>query len=504
MSSQLSTYSLHRMSTGIAGLDVVLRGGLFRGGMYFVAGAPGTGKTTLANQMCFAHVTGGGRAIYITLQTEHHSRMLAHLSGFSFFAPEHVGDALQYFSGTSAQQSGTARDFVQYVQRIIRDQRASLLVIDGLENFKAHGGNGQLVKEALHALHAYTESSGCTLILLGPASPPPTNYEETIVDGVIYLRTDAVGLRTVRLLEVGKIRGSAFIPGKHIFVVGDDGITVYPRTEAVLATPSKPVAASHARLAFDIAGLDTMLQGGVFAGSTTMLLGTPGSGKTILGLHFLAAGARLGEPALYFGLYETPDRLIAKADRVGLDFSAKKAAGQIEVEWISPVEGLLDFQVDRLLQLVRRLRVRRLFLDGIDAFQHVMYPERIGQVLMALSNELRAQQVTTFLSAELRQLVGPQVDLPIPIVSPIAENILFLRSVELGSTVQRLISIVKIRDGGYDPTIREFVIGSQGIAIGSAIRNVDRMLTGTARHVSVSSETSASAGGGSSSVPPDA
>ncbi len=504
MTSQLPSYSLQRMATGIVGLDVVLSGGLFRGGMYFVAGAPGTGKTTLANQMCFAHVAGGGRAIYITLQTEHHSRMLAHLSGFRFFAPEHVGDALQYFSGSSAQQSGTARDFVQYVQRIIRDQRASLLVIDGLENFKAHGDNGLLVKEALHALHAYTESSGCTLLLLGPNSPPPTNYEETIVDGVIYLRTDAVGLRTVRLLEVGKTRGSGFVSGKHIFVVGDDGITVYPRTEAVLATPSQPAIASHAQLALDIEGLDAMLQGGVYEGSTTMLLGTSGSGKTIMGLHFLAAGARVGQQGLYFGLYETPDRLIAKADRVGLDFSAKVAAGHIEVEWHSPVEGLLDIQVDRMLQSVRRQGVRRLFLDGIDAFRHVMYPERLGQILMALSNELRALHVTTFMSAELRQLVGPQVELPIPIVSPITENMLFLRSVELGSAVQRFVSIVKIRDGGYDPTIREFVIGSQGLVIGSTIRNVDGMLTGTARHVSLSTETSASVGGGSQSTTPDA
>jgi circadian clock protein KaiC len=210
----------------------------------------------------------------------------------------------------------------------------------------------------------------------------------------------------------------------------------------------------------------------------------------MLGLHFLAAGARVGEQSLYFGLYETPARLIAAADRVGLDLSSAVATGHVRVEWCSPVEGLLDVQLAHLLDAVRRQGVRRLFFDGIDAFRHVMYPDRLGPVMMALANELRALNVTTFMSAELRQLFGPQVDFPMPIASPITENILFLRSVELGSSVQRFLSILKVRDGGYDATIREFSISSSGMTIGLPAQNVDATLTGTARGVSGGTGTS--------------
>jgi circadian clock protein KaiC len=235
-------------------------------------------------------------------------------------------------------------------------------------------------------------------------------------------------------------------------------------------------------LSSGIAALDAMLVGGFRSSTSTLLLGAPGTGKTVLGLHFLAAGVRAGEAGLYFGFYEPPARLLAKADRIGLDLSAAVARGQVTVLRQPPVERHLDVLAEELLAAVDRQRVRRLVLDGLTAFQEAAaYPERLGPFLAALFNALWARNVTTLATAETQGLFSAELDVPITTISAIVENIVFLRHVALHAQLHRLISLLKMRESGYDSAVREFTITTQGIEIAPTAASAEAILTAVAR-----------------------
>jgi circadian clock protein KaiC len=473
---------IERMQSGIAGLDVILRGGFLRGGIYVIMGRPGAGKTILGNQLCFNHVAAGGRAVYITLLAETHARMLAHLQSLSFFTPEPIANVLHYFSGFRDLESGGLASLIDLLRQVIRERRATALVIDGLAAAEDVAVSDSAFKHFIHELHVFGEASGCTTFLLTQLyGDEKLHAEHTIVDGLVELSDRIVGLRAVRELLVRKFRGSDYLRGRHFFEISDAGIVIYPRVEALLAMPSAAPPIDRTRLDFGITRLDEMLQGGLLANSTTMLLGPSGSGKTSLGLHFLAAGARQGQPGLHFGFYETPARLIGRGDQIGLDFSRHVASGTIEIIWQPAVENLLDALAERLLALVRRQQVRRLTIDGFNALREsAIYPERVGPFFEALTNELSARGVTTIFSVETRELFGPEVEPPFTAVSESVDNIIFLRHVELRSHLYRLISILETRESSHDSAIREFTITDHGIDVAATFETAEAILTGIA------------------------
>lgn len=471
-----------RVPTGVPGLDVLLQGGFLKGGMYLISGQPGSGKTIFGNQMAFHHVASGGRAVYVTLLAETHARMLTHISAFSFFKPEPIGDSLYYVSGYQMLQGGALTSLLDLLQQVIRDQRATLMVLDGLAAAEESTESNIHVKEFLQRLHVYAEAHGCTTVLLTHSHPGTRSRPEfTMVDGLVDMSSRYIGLRTVTELEVSKLRGSRHLRGRHNYEIDERGLVVHPRTEAVLRGLTAATGQNRERLAFGIQGLDEMLHGGVRAGSNTVLYGVPGSGKTMLGLHFLSEGAKNNEPCLYFGFYETAGRLIDNAQDLGLEFARHARAGTIEIIWQPPLEGNLDSLAERLLEAVRRGGVKRLFLDGLSGFEEAGYPERIGRFLVALNNELRSLGVTSVLTVELLNVISESLNLPAEGVSSSSENIILVRFLELRSQLYRLISIVKMRESSYDSSVREFVITKSGIEVADTFGSAEAILTGAAR-----------------------
>jgi circadian clock protein KaiC len=462
-------HPLERLPSGVPGLDIVLRGGFLRGGIYLITGDPGTGKTILVNQIGFQHVAAGGRVVYVTLLAELHTRMLSHLQTLTFFDPAQLGDALYFMSGYHALEDGGLSGLLQLIQRAIRDHRASLVVLDGLATAQAVAESPLHFERFIQQLHAFIDLVGCTGLLVTARDGGRGHPEDTMVDGLLVLSDRDVGLWASRELDVRKFRGTGYLRGRHNFRITADGITVHPRTESLLASPQAVAAVNRVRLGFGVPQLDAMLDGGLFSSSTTMVLGPPGSGKTLLGLHFLAAGARAGEPGLHFGFYETPTRLIDKAAQVGLAVSSFAADGLLEILWQSPLEDVLDALAERLLEAVKRRQVRRLVIDGLNGFQAAaVYPERLSRFCTALTHELRRLDVTTLIAVETRHLESEELEVPITDLSAVVENILFLRYWEDAVRRSRVLSILKLRESGYDPTLRAFTITEQGIAIAAA------------------------------------
>jgi circadian clock protein KaiC len=472
--------SLTRLPTGIGGLDEILGGGLIRGDAYLVRGWPGSGKTTFGNQLAYNHARDGGRAVFATLLAEPHDRMLAHLRSFSFYDPEQVAERLRYLSIYEPIARDGLDAGLDLLRREVRAQRVTLLVIDGTGLLEDLAPSRLELRRFAHTLQAQLGMLGCTPMLLVNPGDEGAHPLEPHVDGVLRLENRGLGARDLRFLRVAKLRGSAHAGGAHAFAIAAGGIEVYPRLEAT-QTPSPVPAGPRPRLAFGVAGFDDMLRGGVPVGSTTLVLGSPGAGKTLSGLHFVVEGARRGEPGLVATFQESPPELVAKAAGVGLDLGRHVDAGLVRILWQPAAEQLPDAWARGLLALVAEHRPRRLSLESLAELERLLHfaPERLAPFLTALVRRLSAAGVTTLLSAEVGTVVGQEVR--VPTLSAAVDNAVLLRYVELRSHLHRLLSIIKVRDSAFDASIREFVISGRGLEVAATFESAEAVLTGAAR-----------------------
>jgi len=225
--------------SGIPGLDVILGGGFLRGGVYMVLGSPGVGKTILGNQLCFEQVASGGQAIYITLLTESHARLVAHQSHFEFFDPQCIGRSLYYISGYEALETERLKGLLELVGNAVRQHKATFLVIDGLVTAGAMAQSELELKKFIHELQVLVELVGCTTLLLTGANANEDQYPmRTMVDGLVRLSVETAGMGAVRTIEVMKFRGGANFLGRHFLEITKTGIVIHPRTEALLGRVS--------------------------------------------------------------------------------------------------------------------------------------------------------------------------------------------------------------------------------------------------------------------------
>ena len=482
-----------RVPSHVPGLDAILCGGFLRGGLYMVQGPPGAGKTILASQVLYGHAAAGHRALFITVLGENHGRMFTvlgenhgrmftHLRPMRFFDPSVIPDKVTYISAYHALEEEGLNGLSTLLRREVQAHGATLLVLDGMSAVKDKAGTGFEMKRFTHELQTLASVTDCTMFLL-TTSDAMSAPERTMVDGLIELRQRLYGLRNERRLHVYKMRGSAFLEGEHAFRITRDGVTVFPRIEVLLATPTCRDAPPATRVSSGVASLDAMFGGGIPAASVTALVGPSGAGKTTLGLHFLSSSSA-DEPGLWFGCDEPPERLRLKAARMGLGLAAAEQRGDVELLWYPTGEHILDELAHRLLDAVRRRGVKRLVIDGVSGFQQTaLEPERIVRFWSTLSNELRGLGVTTVHTSWLPDLVGTEIRLPATGIAPLAEVMVLMRYVELRSRLYRLISLVKVREDAFDPTIREFTIGGAGAVVGEPFEGVERVLSGMDRGV---------------------
>ncbi|WP_224245360.1 ATPase domain-containing protein [Hyalangium gracile] len=467
-----------RVPTGVPGLDTILRGGFVQGGVYMLLGMPGAGKTILGNQVCFHHVRAGGRALYVTLLAESHTRMIGNLRPMSFFEPALIPDALAYLSAYSVLEEGGLDALINLIRREVKAHEATLLILDGLVAAEEVAPTERAFKKFIHALQVMTGMVGCTTLLLTTGGGKGLKAEHTMVDGLLILRERTFGVRAVRELTIRKFRGSGHLRGQHTFDITDRGIVVHPRLESLVEESFQDQPAKG-RTAFGIPGLDDMLHGGVFRGSSTMLFGTPGSGKTLLGLHFLVEGARQGERSHYFAFYDSPQRTRELTAGVGLQVDSLLDKGLLELSYRPATENRLDAIGSELISLIRERGVRRLFIDGFDALSKaVVHRPRISRFMAALVNECRARGVTMVFSVETASLFGLELKFPVRGISMICENILFLRCAEVGPGLSRFLAVLKLRTSSHDPFLREFRITPEGLSVGEPIEDAQLLMTG--------------------------
>ncbi|MNM22137.1 Circadian clock protein kinase hypothetical protein [compost metagenome] len=471
--------ALKRLVTGIDGLDALLKGGLVEGASYIIQGPPGAGKTILANQLACGHVREGGRVLVATLLSESHDRLFQYLATLEFFDPALVGDQIQFVSAFDTLEQEGLDAVVRLLRQEISRQQASLLIVDGLLNARVRAETALDTKKFVSELQGHAAFAGCTVLLLTSARLDEGSPEHTMVDGVIELGEQLVGSRALRHIQLRKTRGSGALSGRHECLIDEAGLHVYPRLESLYSHPSRLGCASLERVSTGIGSLDEMLDGGLAAGSVTLVMGPSGIGKTSLGLAFLA-GSTAEAPGLHFGFYETPERLRLKAASLGYDFARLEHEGLLKVCWQPTTEGLLDQVGACLLARIEAAGCKRVVIDSLGAFSRLAAdPARLNAFFRALTGELRARSISVLLTWEMRDIFGSEITAPAPDLSSIVDNLMLMRFVELDSQLRRMLSILKVRDSHHDPALHELLMGPQGITLRKAFEGACGVLSGT-------------------------
>ncbi|MGZ3582211.1 MAG: RAD55 family ATPase [Ktedonobacterales bacterium] len=492
--------------TGVPNLDQVVGGGIPRGSLVIIVGPPGSGKTTLANQMAFAAARNGRRSIVLTALSEPTSKLIAHLSSFSFYDDELVGDEIQFLSLQQFLNGGLEATGDEMVAAARRGH-AGFVVLDGFRGVRGADVDPQSARQFLYDIGTTLSVLGTTTVITSEADPrdPVFFPEATTGDVILGLHYDLVGVRQWRGIEAIKVRGGAPLSGVHGLALGEDGATIYPRIESRVAAAAHGTRVGElaqsdtaddllqargeldGRAQFDIPDLDALLGGGLTRGTSTLLVGSLGTGKTLLGLHFAVAGARADEPTLFLGFRESQRQLLLKAEPFAMEADLRAAAastGALTLMRWSPVELNPDILAEQLLITLDKIKARRLVVDSAAELERAINdggdPRRVDNYLAALVEALRMRGITALFTREIPQTSAPELSFATNPISVMAENVLLLRQIERDNRLTRLLSVIKMRFSAHDvSTVREFVVAPpKGISLMSPSENGGRTQKG--------------------------
>ena len=481
-----------RHATGVPGLDAILGGGLQRGALVLLAGPAGSGKTTLAGQIAFNAAHAGRRVLLLTALSEPSDKLLAHLRTFDFYDEDAVGDAVRVLSLQQFLPQGltaTAGD----LRTLVRQAPAELVVLDGFGGVRGVARDAREAREFLYTLGSALSVLGATAIITSEADPREASLypEAAPADVLLGIHYGLSGVRHRRRIEAIKVRGSAPLPGLHSLYVDGTGVSVQPRLETRAAGPDPSVAPSAARAGTGLTELDALLGGGFPDGTTTIVTGNPGTGKTLLGLCFALAGVAAREPVVYVSLRESAAEL--RRATAGFDLGPRLRAaldpqGGLTLLRVAPVELDPDVVAGRLLDALDAGRARRLVLDGAAELEAAVAdggdPRRLRNYLAALSEALRARGVTALILKESARLVAPELEAPADELSVLADNVLLLQRMLLRDRVRRVLTVVKVRYSAHDVHLREFeIVPPLGLRVLAPIESDSGVLEDAARRL---------------------
>lgn len=470
-------------ATGITGLDEVLAGGLTRGRVFLLEGSPGTGKTTIALQFLLEGARNGEPTLYITLsETEEELRDSARSHGwsldgidvFELVPPESLLDeeqqqSLLYSSDLELGET-TKRIFEAFEQ--VKPKR---VVLDSLSEIRLLAQSSLRYRRQILAMKHYFARQNTTVLMLDDMTSEMNDKTvHSVAHGVVTLEELArVYGSERRRLKVVKYRGRRFRGGYHDITIETGGVMVYPR----LVSAEHRTSFSRDAVPSEIAGLNQLLGGGVERGSSVLVLGPAGTGKSLLALTFVASAIRRGEKAAMFVFDEEVGLLIDRALGLGIDVQAMMASGDLTLHQVDAAELSPGEFSHRVRHCVEVKGAQTVVIDSLNGFQAAM-PEENALILHMheLLQFLNRQGATTYLTVAQHGLVG---DMKAPVdVTYLADTVILLRYFEARGHVRRAMSVIKKRTSAHEDTIREYVIGKNGLLLGDPLTEFQGVLRG--------------------------
>lgn len=453
-----------KIPTGCAGLDEVMHGGLPANTISVVMGAPGTGKTIFVEQFAFANATPDSPALYLTTLSEPLEKFIVHGQTHTYFHKSKVGTSVFYEDlGLIVREQGIDK-LSEIVTQLLLERRPRFLFIDSVKALLELFQDRTTCRTAVYDLASVLSAYQCTSILVGEyADEQLTKLPEfAIADIVLQLIRQTGNVREQRFIRVEKLRGSGFIPGMHALSISDHGVDVFPR----LLTPNEPpdYRAKVERVNTGIDGLDDLVAEGFWRGSTTLLAGPTGAGKTILGLQFILAGVDKGEKGVYLGFQENPTQISRLIASFGWDPKTLLDGGGFEFMYKSPVELQLDQVASELFRRVQTGETKRVVIDAIgDLHRTSADPQRFVDFIYTITQWFAARNVTCLMMSELPLLFEVR-GITEQEVSNMSDNVILLQF-KPDTDLLRTLRIIKTRGSAHDAAIHELQITNGGIVV---------------------------------------
>lgn len=454
-----------RISSGNPQADDILAGGFPCNSINIVMGQPGTGKTIFAEQLLFANAGGGRPCLYVTTLSEPLSKVVSYVQRFTFFKADLLGAEIQYEDLGAALAEAGPTALVDWLRDTIKTQSPKIIVIDSFRAIHDLGVEPDEMRRFISRMAGLLSAYDVTTFLLGEYTPDDVQRfpEFAVADSIVELARRPATSRDERFFRVLKLRGSAYREGHHAFRITTSGLELYPR----LVAPRVPEAyeSRTERLPTGVPGLDGVVGGGLFAGSTTLLVGTTGSGKTTLALQFALEGVRRGEQVLYVNFQENPAQLRRGISALGVDADQAVAAG-LNLLYASPVELQIDSIVVQIFEAIKTGEIRRLVIDAVgDLATAAADSQRLHDYLYSLVQHFAVRGVTTVLTLEAGEgftSMGLPQDQRISYMS---DNLIHL-AWSGDNAGQRTLRVVKMRGSSHDHVVRAFDIDEHGGRVG--------------------------------------
>ncbi len=479
------TSSSTRLPTGIEGLDHILGGGLPQGRVYLVEGTPGTGKTTLALQFLLEGARRNESGLYFALsesRAELQAVAASHgwsLDDFTVREVIPVGEVAgpeepyTIFHPSEVELGETIKTICQEVERL----KPVRVVIDSLAEMRLLAQEPLVYRRQILALKQFFVGRNCTVLLLDDRHPSVADQHfHSLVHGIVMLdqATPVYGAKR-RQLEVVKLRGIKYLDGLHDFSIQTGGLAVYPRL----------VAAEH-RAPFErgpfpsgVPELDALLGGGLERGTSTLLMGPSGVGKSTLAAQYVLAAAERGQHAVVYLFDEGVENFLARTTGLGLDVRGQVQAGRVSLRQVNPAQLSPGEFAQQVRACVEKENSSVVVIDSLNGYLNAMPAERWLLVqLHELLSYLDQRGMVSLLVMAQHGLVGSNMESPVD-VSYLADTVLLLRYFEAAGEVRKAISVVKKRTGGHELTIREFRLGPRGVRLGQPMQEFQGILTGT-------------------------
>jgi circadian clock protein KaiC len=477
--------TIHRLRTGVSGLDEILGGGLPEYSFNILAGCPGCGKTTLAHQIIFANATDEKPALYFTVLGEPALKMLRYQQQYSFFDMAKVNKSVRFINLSESVLNNPLELLIAEITKEVEAYGPAFVVIDSFRSVVRKMNERNLheidIQSFIQRLSLLLTSWQATTFLVGEYGEEEmqANPVFTVCDGLFWLTQNVERNSVVRKLQVMKLRGQGSVPGLHTIRIGSFGLQAFSRTLGLVPSPKR--RGRRQRLSFGIPELDTMMGGGPLEGDSVLLSGPSGTGKSVLASHFVAEGLRIGEHAIIAIFEERPEGYELRADSLGMDFAHSLKEGTLEILYLRPLDLSVDEAMQEILDAIKRTGAKRLVIDSLTGFEMALAPgfrtdyrESLYRMIAALTGV----GVTIVSTVEIEDSFT-SFALSHYAISFLTDDIIRMRYVEVDGMLRRVLVVVKTRAGNHSKDIREYIITDSGLAVtGSVFNGYDKLTSG--------------------------